>query len=195
MSFIQIPVHFKFLKLQSKTCQFKLRVSTQQSFTFTREIPTDKTFHLQAHCWKTQACSWHTKPKLQAESLRMHGWILCHRNVNNRPRLSLAVYNSYQNVIIPQSRSPFRYQQSSSGFHPFDGSVKSLLGVFCSSEQRSVMFVFRDHRKEPSTCCFTAAVGVPISPVDVFFMCLTCCLFCMSQFLIIKRQSSIYTVI
>lgn len=39
---------------------------------------------------------------------------------NSRVRLSLAVYNSYQKkkALIPQSQSPFCYQQSSFRFHP-----------------------------------------------------------------------------
>lgn len=44
--------------------------------------------------------------QVETESLQMYGWISCYRNVNNRVRLSLAVYNSYQNAVIPQRQKP-----------------------------------------------------------------------------------------
>lgn len=119
--------------------------------------------HIHAgNCW--QIFSQNSDLEVETESLRMYGWIWCYRNVNNGERLSFAVYNSYQNAIIPQRQKPVSLSTEQLQVSSFDDSMKSLLGGFCSFEQRSVMFVFWDHKKEPSssdfTCCFSAAANM-----------------------------------
>lgn len=57
-------------------------------------------------------------------------------------RLRLAVYNSYQNAIIPQRQKAISLAPELLQVSSFDDGLKSLLGGLCSFDQRSVMFVF-----------------------------------------------------
>lgn len=94
---------------------------------------------------------------------------------NSRVRLSLAVYNSYQKKksFNPSEPEPILLSTEQLQVSSFDDSVKSLSAGFHSFQQLSVMFVFRDQRKEASSLCFTcrfsAAASVLRSPVYVFF--------------------------
>ena len=108
--------------------------------------------------------------QVETESLQMCGWILRYRNVNNSVRLSLAVYNSYQNAIIPQRLRPVSLSTERLQVSSFDDSMKSLLGGFCSFEQRSVMFVFPQitGRNGAPHILHVALALLPVCPVWVF---------------------------
>lgn len=71
---------------------------------------------------RSQACSCHTQEAHSGTWIFVDVYMnfMIQKRYNSRVRLSLAVYNSYQKkkALIPQSQSPFCYQQSSFRFHP-----------------------------------------------------------------------------
>lgn len=107
------------------------------------------------------SCSWSQNYKLDD---RMYV------DVDRRCIAGFYIYNAFQNAIIPHTKSGpilFSTEQLSS----FDDSVKSLLGGFCSFEQRSVMFVFWDHRRKPSSSHVALLLLSICQYVLVFYIC------------------------
>lgn len=53
----------------------------------------------------------------------------------------MAVYNSFQNSLIPQRQKPILLLIEKLQVSSFDDSMRSLFGGLCGFEQRPVMFV------------------------------------------------------
>lgn len=123
--------------------------------------------------------------KWKLNPVRMHGRILCYRSVNNRARLSLAVYNSYQNALIPLRQKPiFVINTAAPGFILWWQHDVFVGRVFVAlSNVLSCSFSW-DHRKKQSSS-HVILVPLPVCQYVPFvpFMCLMCCL------------SSVYTLI